>query len=63
MISEDARNAIWLSRVLTDSVSWDLESPCSFNHFEVAMCGCNHAYRRSEHKGKVVATARNEVEL
>ena len=37
MISEDARGTIYIqpSRVLTGSVSWDLESSCSFDHLRL----------------------------
>ena len=41
-MSENVRGAIQPSRVLTSSLSWDLESPYLFDHFEVATwCGCD----------------------
>ena len=54
--------------MLTGSVSWALESPCSFDDFEVATWvgeRCLTAIRRQTsicrigHKGKVVAVAEN----
>ena len=41
-MSENAREVIYPLRVLTGSLSWHLESPYLFDHFEVAAwCGCD----------------------
>ena len=62
LISKSAGEAIWRSKVLTGSVSWDFESPCLLDHFEVAAWG-GGAFLEDNCQPRKIAASQNLFRL